>query len=73
MERLLTIKHFVHLHHRSGFGVTYLPRFFSLSNDPRQQSFTVTLEELDDKLDMLTSEYQINKAELDAELALIEA
>ena len=31
MERLLTIKHFVHFHHGSGFGVTYLPRFFSLS------------------------------------------
>jgi len=28
---LLTIEHFVYLHHRRGFGVTYLPRFFSLS------------------------------------------
>jgi len=31
MDRLLTIEHFVYLHHRRGFGVTYLPRFFSLS------------------------------------------
>ena len=33
MDRLLTIEHFVYLHHRRGFGVTYLPRFFSLSRN----------------------------------------
>ncbi len=33
-ERLPTIKHFVYFYHGSGFGVTYLPRFFSLSQRP---------------------------------------
>ena len=37
MDRLLTIEHFVYLHHRRGFGVTYLPRFFSLSNTLGEQ------------------------------------